>query len=154
MAILQEIVVAARNIRAEMKLDPKRKVAADFFTTGPMRRNLVQENMDPLLRLASLSELRILHGHLDAEGGAVRSTAAFDLRIAYGDTIDKPTEIARLKKEIDRLGKDIESKQNRLADESFTSKAPAKVVDALRATLAERQLEHKKLLDRVKQLES
>ena len=31
MATLQEIVIAARNIRAEMKLDPKRKVAADFW---------------------------------------------------------------------------------------------------------------------------
>ena len=35
MAILQEIVVAARNIRAEMKLDPKRKVAA---ISGPAAR--------------------------------------------------------------------------------------------------------------------
>src|SRR5207245_6675594 len=30
MALLQEIIVAARNIRAEMKLDPRRKVAAEF----------------------------------------------------------------------------------------------------------------------------
>ncbi|MGC2330529.1 MAG: valine--tRNA ligase [Candidatus Acidiferrales bacterium] len=154
MSILQEIVVAARNIRAEMKLDPKRTVAADFFATGPMRRNLVQENMEPILRLASLSELRIVRGHLDAEGGAVRSTAAFDLRIPYADTVDKPAEIARVKKTIASLAKDVESKQHRLTDESFTSKAPAKVVDALRATLAERQLELKKLHARLAQLES
>ena len=30
MALLQEIIVAARNIRAEMKLDPKAEVAAQF----------------------------------------------------------------------------------------------------------------------------
>jgi valyl-tRNA synthetase len=118
-----------------------------------MRRNLVQENMDAILRLASLSELRITTGHLDAAGGAVRSTAAFDLRIAYGDAVDKQAEIARLKKEIDRLAKDIDSKQKRLADENFTSKAPEKVVDGLRATLVERQLELKKLRDRLQQLE-
>jgi valyl-tRNA synthetase len=57
-----------------------------------------------------------------------------------------------LKKEIDRLAKDVESKQKRLSDESFTSKAPAKVVDALRATMMERQLELKKLQDRLAQL--
>jgi valyl-tRNA synthetase len=153
MAILQEIVIAARNIRAEMKLDPKRKVAADFWTTGPMRRNLVKENMDPLLRLAALSELRIASGHLDPTGAAIRSTSAFDLRIAYGDTVDRPAEIARLKKKIAELESDIASKQARLADESFTSKAPAKVVDALRATMMERQIELKKLRDRLKQLE-
>ncbi len=153
MAILQEIVVAARNIRAELKLDPKRKVPAELFATGPMRRNLVQENLDAILRLASLSELRIMAGHLDAAGGAVRSTAAFDLRIAYGEAIDKKAEVARLQKEIDRLAKDIESKQKRLADENFTSKAPEKVVAGLRATLAERQLEHTKLCDRLRQFE-
>jgi valyl-tRNA synthetase len=154
MAILQEIVVAARNIRAEMKLDPRKKVAADFWTGGPNRRNLVQQNMEPILRLASLSELRISHSHLNPAGAAVRSTAAFELSIPYSDTVDKPAEIARLKKEIDRLAKDIETKQHRLADESFTSKAPGKVVDALRATFTERQLEYRKLRDRLKQLES
>ena len=153
MATLQEIVTAARNIRAEMKLDPKRKVAADFSTGDAGVRALVEENLDPLLRLASLSGLQISSGHLDAAGAAVRSTAQFDLRIAYGDTVDKPAEIARLKKEIERLAKDIASKQTRLGDETFLSKAPAKIVDDLKATLAGRQLEHAKLVDRLGQLE-
>ena len=114
----------------------------------------MEANLEPLLRLAALSGLQISSGHLDPTGAAVRSTAQFDLRIAYGDTIDKPAEIARLKKEIDRLTKDIASKQARLADETFLSRAPAKIVEDLRATLAERQLEHKKLEERLKQLES
>ncbi len=152
MARLQEIVVTARNIRAEMKIDARHKVAADFSTRGAMLRSLVEENLDPLLRLATLSALHITSEHLDPTGAAVRSTSAFDLRIAYGDTVDKPAEIARLEKEIARLEKDIESKQKRLADESFTSKAPGHIVDALRATLMERQLEHQKLLDRLQQL--
>jgi valyl-tRNA synthetase len=154
MSRLQEIVAAARNIRAEMKLDPKKKVAAQFWTTGPMFKNLVRENMDPLLRSAALSSLEISAVHLDPTGAAIRSTSAFDLRIAYSDTVDKPAEIARLKKEIERLEKDIESKQKRLADDNFTSKAPGKVVDDLRATLMERQIEHKKLRNRLQQLES
>ncbi len=152
MAKLQEIIVAARNIRSEMKIDPKRKVPADFSTRGAMIPKLVEENMDPLLRLANLSELRVSSGHLDATGAAIRSTAAFDLRIAYGETIDKASEIARLEKEIARLENDIESKQRRLSDSNFTSKAPGQVVDALRATLIERQIELKKLKDRLDQL--
>ena len=152
MATLQEIIVSLRNIRAEMKLDPKKKVAADFSSRGLTLRNVIQENLDPLLRLASLSELRVSKDHLDPKSGAVRSTAAFDLRIAYGDAVDKPAEIARLKKEIERLEKDIESKQKRLADDSFTSKAPGHVVDALRATVVERQIEHRKLQDRLNEL--
>jgi valyl-tRNA synthetase len=154
MSILQEIVVAARNIRAEMKLDPRKKVAADFWTGGPMRRNLIQGNMDPILRLASLSELRFSHDHLKPEGAAVRLAASFELSIPYGDAIDKPAEIARLKKEEARLEQGVATAQARLADQRFLSKAPPKVVDALRATLAERQLELKKIRDRLAQLES
>jgi valyl-tRNA synthetase len=153
MATLQEIIAAARNMRSEMKLDPKRKIPADLSSTDSAIRALAEHNLDPVLRLAALSHLQISSSHLDSEGATIRSTAQFDLRIAYGETIDKPAEIARLKKEIDRLAKDIASKQKRLADENFTSRAPAKVVDDLRATLAERQLEHKKVLGRLKQLE-
>jgi valyl-tRNA synthetase len=153
MSILQEIIAAARNIRAEMKIDQKKKIAADFSSADPAIRKLVERNLDPILRLASLSALQISSGRLDAAGAALRSTAQFDLRIAYGDTIDKTAETARLKKEADRLAKDIESKKSRLADETFLSKAPAKIVDDLKTTLASRTIEHQKLLDRLAQLE-
>jgi len=153
MATLQEIIIAARNIRAEMKVDQKKKIAADFSSADTTTRELVKQNLDPVLRLANLSALTIGTGRLDSAGAALRSTAQFDLRIAYGDTIDKAAEIARLKKEIERLAKDIESKKARLADETFLSKAPAKIVEELKATLALRVIEYQKLLDRLAQLE-
>jgi valyl-tRNA synthetase len=153
MTRLQDIVVTVRNIRAEMKIDAKKKVAAEFSARTPMLRHLLEDNLDPVLRLATLSSLRVTAEHLDPQGAIIRSTAAFDLRIAFSDIIDKPAEITRLKKAIDSLKKDIASKQARLADENFTSKAPGHVVDALRATMMERQLELRKLEDRLRQLE-
>jgi valyl-tRNA synthetase len=153
MATLQEIIIAARNIRAEMKVDQKKKIAADFSSADPAIRTLIQQNLDPLLRLASLSALQISAARLDSAGAALRSAAQFDLRIAYGESIDKQAEIARLKKERDRLAKDIESKKSRLADETFLSKAPAKIIDELKVTLASRTVEHQKLRDRLAQLE-
>jgi valyl-tRNA synthetase len=153
MALMQEIIAAARNIRAEMKADQKKKLAADFSTEDADVRRLVELNLDPLLRLANLAGLQISPRHLDATGAAVRSTARFDLRIAYDEAGDKQVEIARLKKEIERLAKDNESKKGRLADETFLSKAPAKIVEDLKATLAGREIEYQKLLERLKQLQ-
>jgi valyl-tRNA synthetase len=153
MGLIQEIVVAARNIRAEMKVDPKKKVSADFSSGDEAVRKLVEQNLDPLLRLANLAGLAISSERFDSEGAAVRSTANYDLRIAYGDAADKEAEVARLRKEIERLSKDIESKKARLADETFLSKAPAKIVGDLKATFAGREIELQKLLDRLKQLE-
>jgi valyl-tRNA synthetase len=153
MALIQEIIAAARNIRAEMKVDQKKKVAADFSTEDAAVRKLVESNLEPLLRLANLAGLAVSSGHLDSTGAAVRSTARFDLRIGYDEAVDKRVEIARLKKETEKLAKDIESKKARLADGTFLSKAPAKIVEDLKATLAGREIEHQKLLERLKQLE-
>jgi valyl-tRNA synthetase len=153
MALIQEIIVAARNIRAEMKVDQKKKVAADFSTRDAAMRRVVELNREPLLRLANLSGLSVSSGHLDSTGAAVRSTARFDLRIGYDEAVDKQVEIARLRKESERLAKDIESKKARLADETFLSKAPAKIVEDLKATLAGREIEYQKLLERFKQLQ-
>ena len=152
-ATLQEIIIAARNIRAEMKLDPKRRVAADFSSAKAAVRALAQEQQDLILRLGTLSELHVSEGHLDPAGGMIRSTAQFDLRIAYGEGVDKAAESARAKKEIERLEKDIDSKRSRLADETFRSKAPENVVRNMESTLREREIELQKSRDRLKQLE-
>jgi valyl-tRNA synthetase len=152
-ATIQEIIVAARNIRAEMKLEPKRKVAADFASGHAHVRALAEEQRDVILRLGTLSELRVSSATLDSTGALVRSTAHFDLRIAYGEGVDKAAESAKAKKEIERLEKDIESKRARLADETFRSKAPEKVVRDMENVLRERTIELQKFKDRLAQLE-
>jgi valyl-tRNA synthetase len=154
MALLQEIIIAARNIRAELKLDPKKRISADFSTSDPGVRKIVENNLEPILRLAALSGVQMSSGRPDPTGGAIRSTAQFDLRIAFGEVVDKAPEVAKARKEIERLVKDIASKEARLADESFRSKAPAEVVRNMEATVAERRAELAKLRARVKQLES
>jgi valyl-tRNA synthetase len=154
MATLQEIIIAARNIRAEMRGDPKSKLPALLSTTDPATRKAATQNRELLERLANLSRLEISSQPIVPAGTTFRSTALFDLRIDYGEVVDKTGEIVRLKKEAERLAKDIESKKSRLADDAFLSKAPAKIVDDLKATLAARQIEHEKLLDRLRQLET
>jgi valyl-tRNA synthetase len=149
MRLLQEIIIAARNIRAEMKLDLKRKVPAQLSMVNAWDRNLVAQNREALLRLASLSDLDISSGHLDPAGAAIRSTSRFDIRIAYGDTIvDKKAEEDRLNKEINRLAEDNESKRNRLADGNFRAKAPAVVPRAMEERLAVQKAEIRKRRER------
>ena len=153
MVQLQEIIAAARNIRAELKIDPKKKIAADLSSADGTFVELVRQNLDPILRLASLSALNLSSGRLDSKGGLMRSTAQFDLRIAYGEGLDKQAEINKIKKDADRLVKDIESKRARLADDNFRSKAPAEIIRNLENTLAEREAERTKLGERLAQLE-
>ena len=153
-ALIQEVVSTLRNIRAELKLDPKKKVSADFSTSDAATGGLVQANVGAIARFAFLSELRIVpRPQFDAKSGAVRSTATFDVRIAYSDAVDPAVEKARLTKEIEGLQKAIASKERQLGDETFRSRAPEKIIKGLEATLAEQRIELEKLQDRLSQLE-
>jgi valyl-tRNA synthetase len=152
-ALIQDVIAEVRNIRAEMKLDPKKKVAAEFSSSYEYIRATIQRNLDGILRLAILSELKISANRLAQAGGAMRSTAQFDLRIAYSDTVDMAAELARVRKEIERLKNDIASKEKQLADEAFRSRAPEKIIRGMETTLEERRVELKKLVERLRQLD-
>jgi len=153
-AAIQEVVTALRTIRAELKLDPKKKMAADFSTSDRRVSELVQANRGAIERFAVLTELRIVpREQFDAKSGALRSTATFDVRIAYSDTLDAAAEKIRLKKEIEGLQKAIGSKEGQLGNETFRSRAPEKIIKGLEATLAEQSIELSKLQDRLSQLD-
>ena len=150
---IQDVITALRIIRAEVKLDAKKKVPAEFWSSAELIRKRMHVESDAIRRLAALSELKISSAPLKQTGGAVRSTATFDVRIAYADTVDMATEQARLKKEIEGLQKAIASKEKQLSDETFRSRAPEKIMKGLEATLAQQRIEMEKLQKRLRDLE-
>jgi valyl-tRNA synthetase len=158
---IQEVIVALRNIRAELKLEPKKKVAAEYFSADAAERNLIETNQDGILRLAVLSELKVRDGRIP-QGGAMRSTTQFDVRIdptaalptsVNVKVIERSAELARIRKEIERLEKDIASKEKQLGDETFRSRAPEKIIRGMETALEERRLELRKLQERLSQFE-
>jgi len=152
-ALIQEVVTALRTIRAELKLDPKKRVQADFSTGDAATSNLIETNLSAITRFAVLSELRIAPRQTFQAGTeAQRSTALYDVRIAYSDTVDVAAEKIRLKKETEGLQKAVASKERQLGDDTFRSRAPEKIIKVLEATLAEQRIELKKLQDRLARL--
>ncbi len=152
--LVQEVIQAARGIRAEMKLDPRKYVPAEFSTPDTQAFAVIFVNADPITRLAFLTGLEMAVGKLGEGGGGMRSTAQFDLRIPYSaETVDVAAELARTKKEIERLTKDIVSKERQLGDDIFRGRAPEKIIKGLEATLAERRIELHKMNLRLDELQ-
>ncbi len=150
--LVQEVIQSLRTLRAEMKLDKKR-VAAEFASADEAARSVIERNLDGILRLGLLTELKVLDGKLPEGGGGMRSTVQFDLRIPYlTETIDVAAELVRIRKETERLTKDIAGKERQLGDETFRSRAPEKIIKGLEATLGERRVELQKFQDRLKEL--
>ncbi len=152
--LVQEVIKSVRAIRADMKLDPKKRLAAEFSSANAKTRDAVSANLDGILRLALLTELRITADQLPQAGGGLRSTAVFDVRVPYVETVDVAAELVRLKKEFERLTKDIASKERQLGDETFRSRAPEKIILGLQTTLEDRRIELTKAGERIKELES
>jgi len=152
---IQDVIVALRNIRAEMKLDPKKKVASEFSSSDERARRTIESSREGILRLAALSELKVNAERLPQSGGAVRSTALFDVRIAYvAEIIDVEAEAARLRKQIEGLEKAIAAKEKQLANDTFRSRAPDEIVRGLESTLAEQTEELRKLRSRLEELKT
>ena len=99
-----------------------------------------------------LTDLKIGDTRLTQAGGAVRSSAQFDLRVEYTETVDASAERAKIAKEIEGLEKAIASKEKQLGDETFRSRAPEKIIRGLEATLASQRIELAKLMERLAQL--
>jgi valyl-tRNA synthetase len=152
-SLVQEIITAARNIRAEMKLDMKAKLLARLAPGSDSIRTYVEQSVDTILRLANLSSLSFAAPPFDSTKGVIRSTKDFELFIGYDAAFDVTAEVARLRKELERLTKDIASKEQRLEDQTFRSRAPEHIVKGLETTLAERRTEFEKLKERLAQLE-
>jgi valyl-tRNA synthetase len=151
--LVQEVIQGLRTVRAEMKLDPKKKVAAEFFSADAEVRGIVEANREGIVRLGWLSELRVTAEKLREGSGGMRSTARFDLQIPYpAETTDAGTEIARLKKEMEGLKKAITSKENQLGNETFRSRAPQNIIEQMQQVLAGQRIELQKIGERLKQL--
>jgi valyl-tRNA synthetase len=153
-ALIQEVIQGLRTVRSEMKLDPKKKVAAEFASANAKTRGVIEANREAIQRLGNLSGLSVAAGKLAEGGGGMRSTAEFDLRIPYvEETIDVAGELARLRKEIDGLQRAIASKEKQLGNETFRSRAPEKVVREMEEVLAGQRVELGKMVERKVQLE-
>ncbi len=153
MALIKEIVAAARNIRAELKAEQKKKVNAYIYIGDPLVSAVANQNREAIKLLAVLSELFITNTPIDPVGFGFRAATNFDLKIPNEGAVDKQADIARVKRDIDRLTKDIASKTARLSDENFRNKAPKNIVIDLEAKLAEREAELNKLIENLTMLE-
>ncbi len=135
MAILQDLIVSVRNIRADLKVEPKQKLAIEVFADSDVRA-LVDHNRGALERLANVEGLTFVDSSLAKAAGA-RSTARFDVRVLYERKVDASAERDRLSKELARLTQELTRASGQLNNEAFLAKAPAHVVEGLRKRKAE-----------------
>jgi valyl-tRNA synthetase len=131
MAILQDLIVSVRNLRAELKVEPKVKVPVEVFAHEPAIRTMIEQNHGAVERLGNVEKITFVDTSLANRAGA-RGTARFDVHVIYERKIDVAAESERLRKELEKIEKELANNQKQLGNEQFLAKAPEKVVEGLR----------------------
>jgi valyl-tRNA synthetase len=153
MAILQDLIVAVRNLRAELKVEPKVKVPVEVFAHEPAIRAMLEQNLAAIERLANVEKVTFVAKSLEKVPGA-RSTSRFDVHVLYEKKIDVVAERERLTKELEKIEKEQANGQRQLSNEQFLAKAPAKVVEGLKARAEELKGLREKALAQLRELSS
>jgi valyl-tRNA synthetase len=133
--LLQEVITAARNLRADMKADPKTPLGGKLYIRGKAYP-VALVNADTIHKLANVT-LEYIDGSAPSlKSAAMRSTSEFDLLLEI-PAAQAEVQRKRLEKEQEQLQKVIASSQRQLTDEKFLGRAPAHVVASIRSKLAE-----------------
>ncbi|MAM59632.1 MAG: valine--tRNA ligase [Salinicola sp.] len=134
---LKGVIVAIRNIRAEMNIAPGKPLDALLTKGATGDRERLDANRLFLSKLAKLESVTWLDDPDQAPLSATQLVGDMEVLVPMADLIDKEAELARLAKEIDKQDKLIVGIERKLGNESFTAKAPEAVVEKERGKLKE-----------------
>ncbi|MDN6321229.1 MAG: valine--tRNA ligase [Halomonas sp.] len=136
---LKGVIIAVRNIRAEMNIAPGKPLDVLLTKGKPEDAERLESNRHFLSKLAKLESVTWLANPEDAPLSATQLIGDMEVLVPMADLIDKDTELARLNKEIDKQDKLIGGIEKKLGNEGFIAKAPEAVVEKERGKLAEFQ---------------
>jgi len=134
---LKGVIVAVRNIRAEMNIAPGKPLEVLLTKGSAEDARRLTANRPFLAKLAKLERVDWLDDPEQAPLSATQLVGEMEVLVPMADLIDKEAELARLAKEIDRQDTLIAGIEKKLGNESFVAKAPEAVVEKERGKLAD-----------------
>ncbi|MDQ3812479.1 MAG: class I tRNA ligase family protein, partial [Armatimonadota bacterium] len=152
-ALIQEVIQAARRLRAEAKLPPAQKLNVTFVALSDNASRVLHQGVAYLTQLANLEAASIVPADAPRPANAL-STALSEVEIflPLEGLIDVEREEARLQKELAEKEKDLARVVAKLSNPQFTEKAPRAVVEKEEAKHAELEAAIAKLRERLEAL--
>ena len=127
---VMELITGIRTRRSEMNVPPSRKAQLHIETKDPA---LYQAEAEAIQRLAGCSGVEVGESMEVPKGAVTMVTTGARSYLPLEDLIDRDAELARLEKELKAQLGQLERAEAKLSNEKFMSKAPADVVEGVRA---------------------
>jgi valyl-tRNA synthetase len=143
--LLQGIVTGIRSLRSEHEIAPSHKIPARAFLAHAEHVRLLSQFEPEIRLLAGLDSLELASGTVTGIKGLKHIEANFAVVIPPSVVDDPAKELARLNREKEKLGRDLESVKRKLGDPKFLERAPENVVADWRARESELMTKHRRL---------
>ena len=153
---IMEIIRTIRNLRSEMNVAPSKRTRLMLLPGDGWQETLAGGD-GYFRRLAGASEVDLLADRSQVTEKTVSAvTMAGELFIPLGDLVDFDKEIARLSKELENIGKEMNRSRGMLNNAGFIAKAPAQLVqqekDKLEAAAAKAEALEKRIAELKEQM--
>jgi len=135
--VLMDIITGIRNIRGEMNINPSVEMPAKVRALDSNAEALLKEVSGYVQRLARVKDLEVSASLERPRKSAVAVTPDAEVYVPLEGLVDVDSELARLRKEIEKAEKEMAPFEKKLSNESFVSKAPPDVVEKTRGILEE-----------------
>ncbi len=130
---VMEVVRAIRNVRGELDLPPGQKIAVILNCKSEASVAAVRSGETAITSLARVDRLTIGMDVDRAEDVATQVAGDVEVMIPLQGLINLEEEEARLRKEIDKVQKDVDFFARKLGNEKFVQNAPPQVLEKDRA---------------------
>ena len=144
--LLQEVITSVRTVRAELGVPPKKALMLLIEQATDDDREILQAHGDYLCRLAGLEAFdfpTVVARDPDTVRRVVRQMRLY---LPLAGIIDREAETDRIKRELDKVAKQLRPLEARLANQKFRERADPDVV-------SEAEAKQEALLERGRQLE-
>jgi valyl-tRNA synthetase len=145
-----ELVAEIRSVRNEMNVPNGAQIPLVLVAPSAEARARAERYGDMIRRLARLSEIGFAETTPDGALQLVVQGGVAALPVA--DVIDFAAERARLGKEVDKIGVDIDKIDKKLGNADFMARAPEEVVEEQRERRAEAEARRRKLAEALARL--
>jgi valyl-tRNA synthetase len=138
-----------RSLKADRNLSNNREVEF-FYLAEDEKAEILSRNIASILTTVGAAAMNRTE---EAQSGMPTLISDFgSIYLDLSSGIDIGAEKARLEKEVTQLEKNVQSGKAKLSNDSFTSRAPAPIIEGARQQLAENETKLKETLEALKAL--
>jgi valyl-tRNA synthetase len=127
--LIKELIAKIRNLRSESRIDPGKRIEVLLHPTVSGGESLITEQAGKIQALARASMVSVVDRFEDGLIAARGVIQGYEIAIPLAGLLDLDVEKKRLRKETEKIAKDLASRERKMNNPSFLERAPKEVVE-------------------------